>query len=211
MRTISIGLVAAVVLSLGHCKKSSDHDDSGLLFLLPGLTGTSAVTCANASYCATFVTTAIYGGNLGGITGADQKCTAAKPSTLTGTFKALITLSGTRTASPALDWVLYAGKEYRREDLARVIFQTDSNKVVTSMSNTIAAGANVPFWTGFDQAQWTLGGGNSNCSSWTSSAGGPTGGVGNTNTTTPTNTPDGAFSVSTYNCNNLMGLFCIQQ
>lgn len=213
MKAITITLIFGAILCVVQCKKDEKDDKTPLLALLglpSGSTGT--VVCGGAAFCTTFVTPAANDGNLGGTTGADAKCTAAKPAGLTGTFKALIISPGSRTASPAVDWVLAASKEYRREDGTTSIFTTDSSRLPqATLTNTIyALGGSNFFWDGLDAQQWNHAGGASHCSNWTSTGG--NGGIGwVTKTPSLATAGNGAFAVDNLPCNSPLRLFCVQQ
>ncbi len=208
MRTLTIGIMLGAVLWTVQCKKEEKDDVSPLLLLLGG--GTTVI-CGGNSFCTTFVTTNTYNATLGGISGADSKCTAEKPSSLTGTFKALLISPGVRTASPALDWVFAASKEYRRQDQTTTLFTTDSSRLVSQpLTNPILGGALQRYWTGLDSQAWAHAGGNTHCTGWTGTGNAS---AGNTSVTAVFGAGGtGAFAVDTgYACTNTNYILCIQQ
>nr|WP_198431017.1 DUF1554 domain-containing protein [Leptospira noguchii] len=229
--TLLIGSVACALYSCGD-KKEEDNSEL-LLFLLNSLgssnnTSTPVVTsCKDASFCRTFVATnngAGYNGNLGGISGADAKCAAAKSSSLTGTYKALLAANGTREAvfvgdgSPRLvDWVLYPNKQYRRSDGTTITFTTNANSVVdANLQNSVDGGVEKLYWIGVGSQpatfDWEV---TMNCNDWSSN----NAAVFAIDGTTSSNevfagdgaTPGGAFGVHNTGCNTNLNLLCVEQ
>ncbi|TGM95447.1 endostatin-like outer membrane protein, LenA/LenB family [Leptospira yasudae] len=224
--TLLTGTIAATLCS---CEDKKE-DNTSLLFFLLGSTGAlgniTAPSCKDASFCRTFIATnngAGYNGNLGGVSGADAKCMAARPSGLNGTYKALIVSLNVRevvsaaNGNPSLkDWVLYPNKQYRRNDGTTVTFTTNANSIVTTnLANGINAGAQVAFWNGLGSPAaageflWEAA---ANCVNWTSAAAADPGRAGNTlSTIVDANGIEGAFTVDTQNCNANLNLLCIEQ
>lgn len=209
--------IGSITFTLSSCedKKDDNKESLFLLRLLTGNTGTSETvpSCKDATFCRTFIATnngAGYNGNLGGITGADAKCTAAKPADLKGNYKAFIVATGSRAASPALvNWVLYPNKEYRRKDGTTATFTTNAQSIVTAnLANGIDSGAQVYFWDGISDAAFATG---NICQSWTSANAADTGQAGNTTSLNPNNGAGGAFSVDGWNCNQTQNLLCVEQ
>ncbi|WP_061218480.1 endostatin-like outer membrane protein, LenA/LenB family [Leptospira alstonii] len=219
------------------CDDKKDDNKDLFLFLLNSLgssnttTTTTATSCKDAAFCKTFIATnngAGYNGNLGGIAGADAKCTAAKPSTLTGTYKALIVDQQTRYVVSAgdgspdrKDWVLYPSKQYRRSDGTTITFTTNTNSMVTAnLQNGIDSGAQKFFWTGLshpDDPGFFLWEGGRTCNQWGDANPGATGAAGNTTAVAPHITPaamgnpGGAFTVDTWTCDQNKNLLCVEQ
>ncbi|MDI7196847.1 DUF1554 domain-containing protein [Leptospira santarosai] len=226
-----IFLTASVALALCSCEDKKE-DNTGILFFLLSQVGAgssetsnTATSCKNETFCRTFIATnngAGYTGNLGGISGADAKCAAAKPSDLKRTYKALLTDQQTRHVvsagdgtSSLRDWVLYPNKQYRRSDGTTVTFTTNADSMVTAnLENGIDSGAKKYFWTGLahpDDPGFFLWEGGRTCNQWSDANGGNTGAAGNTTSTNAHNTPEGAFTVDTHACNSTLNLLCIEQ
>lgn len=213
---IPIGIIFLTVL---NCKNSKGSSNEELINLInyynstrvsPSSTNTS---CQNATFCKTFIATNNglgYTGNLGGITGADAKCAAEKPSGFTGTYKALVVFTGSRSISPAkIDWVLFSNKEYRRKDGTTVTFVTNSQAIVsTNLTNGIDGGTKTYFWDGFSDANWNVG---NTCQGWTSSVAVDDAQAGNTSDTIPFGPGVGAFAVDGWNCNVPQKILCVEQ
>ncbi|MBM9500447.1 DUF1554 domain-containing protein [Leptospira sp. 201903071] len=219
--------VISLSITLFSCEESKD-DDTSLLVLLYSLVNGNAganvpTSCKDSAFCRTFLATnngTGYNGNLGGISGADAKCTAAKPAGLNGTYKALLVSGNVREVvsvadgSPGLkDWVLYPNKQYRRSDGTTITFTTNSNSIVVdTLQNGIDAGAQKFFWNGFNGGPgtfpWEV---SSDCNAWSSGDGIPSGQAGNTTATNPNETPGGAFTIDGWNCNQNLNLLCVEQ
>ncbi|AOP34715.1 hypothetical protein A0128_13145 [Leptospira tipperaryensis] len=213
--TIPIGIVFLTVFYCTKPKDSSNEDLFDLIVASNQISSSSTnVSCQNSTFCRTFIATnngAGYTGNLGGITGADLKCATERPSGLTGTYKAFLVSTGTRTISPAkIDWVLYANKEYRRKDGTTVTFTTNAQAIVSgNFTNGIDGGTQTFFWDGLSDATWNVG---NTCQGWTSSLAGDGGQAGNTTDTAAFGAgAGGAFAVDTWNCNLAQRLLCVEQ
>ncbi|WP_016756447.1 endostatin-like outer membrane protein, LenA/LenB family [Leptospira santarosai] len=223
-----IFLTASVALALCSCEDKKE-DNTGILFFLLSQVGAgssetsnTATSCKNETFCRTFIATnngAGYTGDLGGISGADAKCAAAKPSNLKRTYKALLTDQFKRSVvspigTPLLqDWVLYPNKQYRRSDGTTVTFTTNAGSMVTvNLENGIDSGAKKYFWTGLahpDDPGFFLWEGGKTCNQWSDL--GAMGAVGNTTSTNAHNTREGAFTLDNHNCNSTLNLLCIEQ
>ncbi|EMM85121.1 PF07588 family protein [Leptospira santarosai str. 2000027870] len=223
-----IFLTASVALALCSCEDKKE-DNTGILFFLLSQVGAgssetsnTATSCKNETFCRTFIATnngAGYTGDLGGISGADAKCAAAKPSNLKRTYKALLTDQQIRhvvsaVGTPSLrDWVLYPNKQYRRSDGTTVTFTTNADSMVTAnLENGIDSGAKKHFWTGFahpDDPGFFLWEGGKTCNQWSDV--GAMGAAGNTTSTNTHNTPEGAFTLDNHVCNSTLNLLCIEQ
>ncbi|PJZ55493.1 endostatin-like outer membrane protein, LenA/LenB family [Leptospira barantonii] len=218
-------LTGTIVMTLFSCEDKKEDNTGTLFFLLAssGALGNSVPSCKDSSFCRTFIATnngAGYNGNLGGISGADAKCMAARPSGLTGTYKAVIVSLNVREVISATDgnpnrkdWVLYPNKQYRRSDGTTITFTTNANSIVTAnLTNGIDAGAQKFFWNGFNGGAgtfpWEV---SSDCNAWSSNNAVSAGKAGNTTETNPNLTPEGAFTVDTYNCNVNLNLLCAEQ
>ena len=97
-----------------------------------------------------FVTAGTYNGNLGGVSGADNKCANATNNPYDGAvFRAMIMGDGRSTGSA--DWVLKPNTKYYRMDKATLIGETNAGKTFSfPLSNSISTVGSSP-WTGM----WT--------------------------------------------------------
>ncbi|EMJ34508.1 PF07588 family protein [Leptospira interrogans str. FPW1039] len=226
-----IFLTGSVVCILWSCGDKKEEDNSDLLLFLLNSLGSSnsaastvVTSCKDASFCRTFVATnngAGYDGNLGGISGADAKCAAAKSSNLTGTYKALFAAMGTREAvfvgDGSIDWVLYPNKQYRRSDGTTTTFTTNANSVVTAnLQNSVDGGAEKFYWIGVGNQpatfDWEV---SLNCNDWNSNnaVNFAIDGTGSSNEVFAGDgaTPGGAFGSHNTGCNIRLNLLCVEQ
>ncbi|MCB1179636.1 MAG: DUF1554 domain-containing protein [Leptospiraceae bacterium] len=126
-----------------------------------------------------FVSQGIYNGNLGGITGADSKCSTEKINNYsalpTGTYKALLADGTTRRAcstsncvggsSENSNWILIANQSYYNGSDNSLVFTTNSKGITSFPINSyLLSSTSQYWWTGMDTG-WenTL---IDNCSSW---------------------------------------------
>lgn len=182
-----------------QCKPSDNgNDDSIVIAALALLVAQNNATSGSGdSKLRVFVTATSYDGNLGGINGADTKCSsdANKPSS--GTYKAFITGdsggSGRRYAcindaavcpsnptTGAKNWILQANKDYYRVDQTTKVFTTDANGLISTVSNPVQTTA-ASFWSGFvaTTTDWSVA---ATCGNWQSNAFGSNGNAGQANT-----------------------------
>ncbi|EMY12596.1 PF07588 family protein [Leptospira weilii str. Ecochallenge] len=223
-------LTGSVVLTLYSCEDKKEDNMGTLFFLLSASGGLgssqtpASTSCKNEAFCRTFIATnngAGYNGNLGGISGADAKCAAAKPSTLTRTYKALLTDQQNRHVVNGVglsflkDWVLYPNKQYRRSDGTTVTFTTNADSMVTgNLENGIDSGAKKYFWTGFahpDDPGFFLWEGGRTCNRWEDANGAVNAAAGNTTSVNAHQTTEGAFTLDNHNCNSNLNLLCVEQ
>ncbi|MDA1353984.1 MAG: DUF1554 domain-containing protein [bacterium] len=97
-----------------------------------------SIECDEVEDYVVFVTDAAYIGNLGGISGADDKCNAhANKPNNSGDYKAMLVLNDVREACQTanctdggidenIDWVLKPNTNYVRPDLARIMTTNDA-------------------------------------------------------------------------------------
>lgn len=157
-----------------------------------------------------FITTSTTNGNIGGISGADTKCSndASKPSG-GGTYKAFLVDGTNRKASNTanagdgqVDWVLQANTTYYRADGTTVIGTTNSVKLFTfPLTSSISTGL-IQYFTGLN-TDWTT---SNHCNNWSQNTGqGSTvAGTTLTNNTILTTSPTG-------NCALTLNLVCVEQ
>ena len=135
---------------------------------------------------------ASYGGDIGGIAGADAKCNAKGSGIGITSSKAFLFLAGTRQACdnatscltdttnridyPLSPNTIYLGKGGSVADIP--IFITDSygiismpNGILNLINSTNMAFSHVSIWTGFSNQAYSVGGDNT-CGSWNYSGGG---------------------------------------
>lgn len=135
----------------------------------PGSSSSTTPTgpCINTSKCMIFVTAATYDGNLGGVSGADQKCNSDANNKNSGTYKALIAVSGQRDINT--DWPLYQSQTYVRADGSTVIGTTTQSGMFTfNLTNSISS-SNLTAMTGIDKTNWGVS--SMNCSGFTTNNG----------------------------------------
>lgn len=199
----SLILVILSVLTI-QCKPSSDDGNENVVIAALALLvaqNNAANGGSSDSKLRVFVTATSYDGNLGGINGADTKCStdANKPST--GTYKAFITgdsgglgrryacindgvVCPSNPGTGAKNWILQASKDYYRIDQTTKVFTTDANGLISTVSNPIQATA-ASFWSGFvaTTTDWSAATG-STCGNWQSNAFGNNGNAGQANAAT---------------------------
>lgn len=178
-------------------------------------TGTCRMPSATSTQCGTngeacvackriFATNAQYPGNLGGLPGADQKCsTAAQAAGLGGTWKAWLSDANT----DAIDRITANGPWYLRDNETRV-FNNKANLMTNPLvsisrdenGNSVSAAL---AWTGT-----RVGGARStHCASWTSSAAGQNGQVGSTVSSSNSWTEESTAIA----CDGPQHLYCLEQ
>ncbi|HMY65343.1 MAG TPA: DUF1554 domain-containing protein [Leptospiraceae bacterium] len=184
-------------------KAASASASSALSNILSATPSSGAsVQCLSQGYCNTFVASAGYNGNLGGLSGADAICSGAKPGGLPGTgtdYKAMLVVVGSRDY-PSTNWVLYANMQYRQADAVTVIGTTDANaNFTTALTNPInPGGAAAAVWSGWDKTN--------TCTGWTSTAGNGDQGACCGLTAIPAAVDTGSTA-----CSNSRSLVCVQQ
>ncbi|MCB1200943.1 MAG: DUF1554 domain-containing protein [Leptospiraceae bacterium] len=161
-----------------------------------------------------FVTDTSYNGNLGGFSGADEKCNSdgSKPSG-GGTYKAML-VDGTnrRACSTAncsggtgehIDWVLKPNTKYVRADGTNEIFTTNANGIFEfgTLSNSISE-TTLFAWTALNN-DWTSS--TNNCQAWSSTSGGSRVGAASSST-------GNAINVTSQTCTtSTLRLYCVEQ
>ncbi|MCB1200942.1 MAG: DUF1554 domain-containing protein [Leptospiraceae bacterium] len=161
-----------------------------------------------------FVTDATYNGNLGGFSGADDKCNSDgnKPSG-GGTYKAML-VDGTnrRACSTAncsggteehIDWVLKPNKKYVRSDGTTEIFTTNENGIFVFGTPTNAISETTEYaWTALF-GNWTSY--TTHCASWSAT-------TGNTILGNADRVNSNAIQFGTPQaCSNSAHLYCVEQ
>ncbi|MBE7410986.1 MAG: DUF1554 domain-containing protein [Leptospiraceae bacterium] len=155
------------------------------------------------------------GGNFGGISGADSICNSyvSKPAN-TGTYKAMIVLTGVRIASVTanagdgqIDWVLRPNQFYTRPDGTPI---TTTNSVglhdfASNLTNSFGTNATAVRMGLNNTNDWTGGGG---CLNWTSNNGGDWGAFAFPQTTNSQALFGGNLSCTPTNPSSLL---CVQQ
>lgn len=138
-----------------------------------------------------------YGGNLGGVSGADNICANLLPSGVSSA-KALLLTSG--RVPPSTDWVFAASTTYFKPD-GTTIGSTDADaELQFPLTTAFENGGQV--WTGATSS-WTVSA--NNCSDWSSSSSGTSGQVGSTSATS-----SDAISITTQTCDSsTVDLACV--
>lgn len=154
-------------------------------------TGSGSSSSSSCTTCKIFVTTLTFNGNLGGVSGADQKCNDDAQSG-TSTYKALI---GGRGG----DWPLQANTVYINAAGQTIGTTNDSSQFAFPVTNAIGAGS---VWTGLTNAWNDF----NTCNSWTDSSGGV-----NSNTGDASSKTTGMLNTTIPTCNNIHALYCVQQ
>lgn len=170
----------------------------------------------------TYRTTTGYSGNLGGISGADAKCEAEKPASLSGkTVKAFLSDGQNRRACTSfdcnggigenLDWVLQPNANYWRIDETTRIGNTDNEAIfhyigvsqtVPDLINGFSSGGSTYYHTGI-RYDWTFDD-SFDCSNWTSTSNDMW--CGNKG-----ETEYFAYGWVTCSCASSLNLFCVEQ
>lgn len=164
-----------------------------------GSNGEACVACKRI-----FVTNAQYDGNLGGLAGADQKCsTAAQAAGLGGTWKAWLSDANTN----AIDRITANGPWYLRDNDSRV-FNNKAN-LMTNPLTPIRRDENDGTVNGFNTWTGTRVGGtrSTHCASWSSSAAAEFGQAGSTLSNTNSWTEESAA----IRCSEQHHLYCLEQ
>ncbi len=163
-----------------------------------------------------FATSSIYDGNLGGVTGADQKCQTDGANPNPGAaWKAFLVEDGVRIAcsvancaagSVPMDWVLQADTQYVRASDSAPIGTTNVDGIFTfPLMVSMNGPDDTPYWTGFGStSDWLLDNAQT-CTNWTSASGNGSTGQGDTVAAT---TMHNADMVS---CASQLLLLCVEQ
>ena len=166
------------------CEKKEDDNLAPLAALaLASSTSSAAGSSTSGTHVSLnriyLTTSVITGGNLGGISGADARCSSDGNKPSTGTYKAMIVSGTTRRAcstancgggsSENIDWVLKPSTKYYRADGTTEIFTTNAAGIFVygTATNTIS-NISLGVWTGLN-IDWTNTAGD--CTAWTSIAG----------------------------------------
>ncbi|HNN06615.1 MAG TPA: DUF1554 domain-containing protein, partial [Leptospiraceae bacterium] len=162
-----------------------------------------------------FITANVYNGSLGGVSGADTKCSADSNKPSTGTYKALIVQGTTRRAcstancsggsSEGIDWVLTANTNYYQKDGSAYVGTTSSAAIFTfSLAKPFSSADTGPLsWTGL-QKDWTNS--TDNCTSWTTSSAGVSG-----TEAVGYSIADISIYYDSRTCNGTQSLYCVEQ
>ncbi|WP_232227785.1 DUF1554 domain-containing protein [Leptospira wolbachii] len=169
-----------------------------------------------------FVTATIYNANLGGIIGADNKCSldANKPSS--GNYKALIVDNVNRRAcnsvnctsggiTEQIDWVLAPNTSYvQASSPSTIIFISDANGVYNNNLTNLISVAAAAIWTGIkNNPSWDWQTDTTHtCSSWVDSVSASCGSYG---VTSWTDSRSIAITSAFGNGGTLNNLLCVEQ
>jgi hypothetical protein len=160
-----------------------------------------------------FVTSTSYTGNLGGVSGADAKCTShASSAGLVREYKAIVSDSTSNASgklqitgsvyifsgSTSKDLIVSAGSDLWATDTTSLLSSVDKDENFSTIGLTP--------WTGTD-SDGTVALSSDHCSDWSTASAGTDGQVGSTNSTT-----DGWLEdPSSISCNNSHPIFCISE
>lgn len=161
--------------------------------------------------CRIFTTNSSFNGGLGGIAGADQKCSMDANKPIQGTFKVFLSDTVDRRACSTancsggetehLDWVMKPNMTYVRASDNVTIGVTNNLGLLTSQTNSASSSA-ITTWLGFN-ANWTTEPA-LHCSDWMD---GTSGSVGTLQD--QINIP--IIGASSNLCDNSHALLCIEQ
>jgi hypothetical protein len=214
----------------GGDETAAQGDTGGLDAPAEGATDVAAQDAPPLTHYLVFVTSTRYTGNLGGLTGADQKCmqsaAAATPSPLPGMFKAWMSDS---TTTAAMHLTTHGTLPYVMLDMTRVADDwtalTSANGAqVQNMITIDENGSTVPgtidvcsgfgghyVWTNSnDDGTLFTGGGSGTCQNLTSAASTDTGNTGSASTN-QMNTQWWSSWCNAQSCDSLASLYCVQQ
>lgn len=155
-----------------------------------------------------FVTSSSYTGNLGGISGADEKCMSDANYPGEGDYRALLSDGSSRSADK--DWVIIAGVKYVQADDETVIGTANEDSVFKFPLSAAfqTSGTTLPYWSGLS-ATWE---GQSsvvdNCQNWTSANALYSGPIGRAEDKTSTAIYDSGVLTG---CNTSVRLVCVEQ
>ncbi|MGE8778976.1 DUF1554 domain-containing protein [Leptospira terpstrae] len=169
-----------------------------------------------------FVTAISYNANLGGIVGADNKCTSDSNKPATGIYKALIVDDVNRRACTSvnctaggvtenIDWVLSPNASYvQASNPSTVIFISDANGVYNNNLTNLVSVAAAAIWTGIkNNPSWDWQTDTTHtCSSWMDSVSGNCGTYG---VTSWTDSRAIAITSAYGNGGTLNNLLCVEQ
>ncbi|MBM9499499.1 DUF1554 domain-containing protein [Leptospira sp. 201903071] len=226
--TFFLSFVFILSISLFQCKPEEKTDDSAVLLLLgAGAAATTAgggTTTTADTKLRVFVTATTYNGNLGGINGADTKCTNDANKPTSGTYKAFITgnsgangdryacLNGDANCPTAgnKNWVLQASKNYYRVDQTTLVFTTTANSLIATIPIQIQAAA-ANYWTGLAPGSATDWSANVVCGGATTAwSDGTLGSNGTTGLATATTIAD-VKGNNIPGCDGAKNLLCVEQ
>lgn len=180
-------------------------------------TYTINVTRLAASVYRIFITAATYNGNLGGVAGADAKCSSdtVRPNDgssyralvvdNSGTARRACTNSNCTNPAENLNWAFKPSTAYVRASDSTTIMTTNAAGIFPfgTLTNSFTSGATVSYWTGLRNT-WESS--SNDCSDWTSSAGGSNGRTGDSSATDST-----SIRNNTPSCSTQWYLLCVEQ
>jgi hypothetical protein len=178
-----------------------------------GQAGSSGLSFQSAKRI--FVTSTSYNGNLGGIAGADTKCTTrAAAASLTGTWKALISDYSTdaRNRSSHQELILNMAGEVVAIGYKDLFMSWPNIDSPTILQNSVgfnefgAAVNGTNWWNGNDESGRSNS--YSNCDNWTHGGGSFGGHMGETSRMS---TGFYGGNGNNFNCNNMMRIICFQE
>lgn len=241
-----VAITLIIAMALGGCFELTKKDDNttsilGVLLLSQNNKGSTTtieeelpqpISCSETEVgCRIFLTAGVWNGNLGGVSGADEKCnTDSNKPTGNFPYKALlvdeenrtITISDSNTANPTVsnvkDWPLKVNTTYFQRSGAE-FGRTNADAIFVYNSKAMRVGSGLEgleypinfIHTGLSAANSGTVGliSNTNCSDWTSDSNSMQGRKGGLISTNPIETGlDGQYQ---YSCNLMMNLVCVEQ
>lgn len=168
---------------------------------------THRIICAEQIYAAKkiFITASTYNGNLGGISGADEKCMADANYPGQGIYKAIISDGTTRVAQVGsqVDWILHPNQEYVRTDNTPIGTTNADGIFVPDLTNAIGT-VNARAWTSLKGPNWMSG--SFNCANWSDGSAGNMGEFGFQDSV-----GSGFYDGGSFICNSTFALYCVEQ
>ena len=147
-----------------------------------------------------YLTASTYSGNLGGASGADDKCTSDANYPITGgQFKALLG-SQDRALWPApVDWVTGHHIKYRRSIDGEFVTKSNDRRIFNLIMSPFDPGfSTTEYWTGLDENTWAVS--TNNCGNWSSSESTALGDASDPND----------WSITADTCDQLKKLLCVE-
>ncbi|MBM9591236.1 DUF1554 domain-containing protein [Leptospira sp. 201903075] len=225
---INVGLYCLCFLYFLNCKPADLCNPAdltsrcGILQLaMQKPNSSNSLSNPHCSPCKMFVTATTYNANLGGIIGADNKCSLDANKPVSGIYKALIVDNVNRRACTSvnctsggvteqIDWVLAPNTSYVQAlNSSTIIFISDGNGVYNNnLASLISAGAGI--WTGIkNDPSWDWQTDITHtCSSWVDSV---STGCGSYGITSWTDSRSIAITSVKADGNTLKSLLCVEQ
>jgi hypothetical protein len=177
-----------------------------------GGTGTATINVLTGKRI--FVTATAYTGNLGGISGADAKCTSDANKPTTGTYKAYLSEGTNRIAcsvnwcsdsSQMVDWPMVPQRNYIRSDRSKLIGKSFDNGVLDFFGGNSIDDTAHAVWVGL-YLSYTSNSSPASCQAWTSASAGQSGYIGDASSANTAHRNNGPST-----CDVARRLYCVEQ